>query len=339
MSVATFYPYRVTGERLQLDLEPLTPTVEKKASGSLYATARDLQEVSLRCHVSVPDGILQEVIPPSERRNPPVEIRLLCHSDEARIRTAYKLEGDLTVSFRELVFQRRDFRGRIDLEAVLVRTSSQASVAGGFAPEKGARLAWSEKRSVYFDPPPPPPGDHIDVRWENFSASTKSWLRAHKGHLFALDWEAGRPVILLNADIQHLSQVLESTATVGPKARIRKAMHFLIAHQVWTSIIPIILAELSIPEDTPVDRGVEDLLSELDGWKQNVLRSWSHYIYPDRDRTDALEELLRASRESNGWRDVMTRLANAIQERFSTYTSFSGLVQDCLARGAGERGV
>lgn len=339
MSVATFYPYRVAGERLQLDLEPLMPAIDKKADGSLYATAPDLQEVAVRCNVSVPDRILQKVIPPAERRDPPVEVRLLCQSDEARIRRAYKLEGDLTASFRELVFQRAEFRGRIDLEAVLVRTSSLASVIIGFASEKGARLAWSQKRSVYFDPPPPPLGDYIEVRWENFSASTKSWLRAHKGHLFALDWEKGRPVIVLNGDVPHLRQVLESEATAGPKARIRKATNFLIAHQVWTSIIAIVLAELSRPDEQQDDWTVEDRISGLDEWKQNVMRGWSPYIFPDRDKSDALEELVRAAKDTGGWREVMIRLANAIQERFSTYTSFRGLVQDCLAGAAAEGGA
>jgi hypothetical protein len=325
MSVARFYPYKVGLERLQLALEPLTSGVVKRDDGSLEVFEEQEDLVRIRCDVHAPAGLWDEVLPPEERQNPPTDLKLVCRSEQSRVRGAYNLAGDGLAGTAELEFRRGQWRGKVELQAVVIRTRRASRDLPGYAFERGALLASSSIKALYIDRPEVP-GDHLEVRWEKFSVTT----RAPKEHLFALDVSGERPVIYLNEDVQGLRNVLDSTGTRGAKARVRDAINFMVAHQVWTSLLGIALAHLAEVYHGSPDNEPEDQLQELAEWEKRVLRDWLPYLYSDQTEHEALESLVKDSSGPEGWRHLMCRVPQAIQDRLRTNRAFEGLLRDCL---------
>jgi hypothetical protein len=332
MSVARFYPYNVGLERLQLGLKPLTRGVAEREDGALEVSEEHEDPVRILCDVHVPAGLWNEVLAPEERHDPPTEIKLLCSSEQSRVRKAYNLAGDGLVGTAELEFRREQWRGKVELQAVVIRTRRARGDVSDYAFERGALLASSQVKALYFDYSEVP-GDHLEVRWEKFSVSG----RGPKEHLFALEVSGERPVVYLNEDVQGLRNVLDSTGTRGAKARVRDAINFMIAHQVWTSLLGIAFAQLaevyrSSPDDTP-----EDLLQELVEWENRALRDWLPRLYADQTEHQRLKSLLNDLRAPDGWCSLMCRVSQAIQDRLQTYRGFDGLLRDCLDRVGEER--
>jgi hypothetical protein len=325
MSVARFYPYKVGLERLQLALEPLTRGVVKRDDGSLEVSEEHEDPVRIRCDVHAPAVLWDEVLPPEERHIPPTDLRLVCRSEQSRVREAYILAWDGLAGTTELEFSREQWRGKVELQAVVIRTLRGSQDRPEYAFERGALLASSSIKALYIDRPDVP-GDHLEVRWERFSITA----RAPKEHLFALDVSGERPVIYLNEDVQALRNVLDSTGTRGAKARIRDAINFMVAHQVWTSLLGIALADLAEAYRGGPDNEPEDQLQDLVEWEKRVLRDWLPSLYPDQTEHQRLISLVKDSSRPDGWRHLMCRVPQAVQDRLRTYRGFEGLLRDCL---------
>jgi hypothetical protein len=325
VSVARFYPHRAAPERIRLALDPVGTELETGPDGALLADQEEIETITLNCSAAVPAGLAEEVLPPDELARPPLEMLLVYTSIESRKRTAQRLEGDGNVYHGQLTLRRQDWRGSIEIEAVLIRTTTNPSVPAGFASDRGSRLSWSEPWRVVFDTPPLPPGDRIQVCWEEFSRSDDPWLRAHRDNLFALSTAGERPVIYLNREIPGAVTILSSLGTRGRKARIRDATHFMIAHQVWSSLLAMTLTDLAA---TDRELSAEERLGDLRDWQRRMLIDWSRYLYPDEDAQTALERLVAAAGDPVQTGEVMRRLPNAIQDRFRTFRGFEGLAQE-----------
>jgi hypothetical protein len=325
MTTQRYLPYRTLGDRLSVHVEseagelPFSPTGE--------VLGYELEDDPLRLLFRINDwrSDVDDVLPSAERKTPPVGALLVVRSDQSRRRFAIPIK-DLECVHE---FQRREWRGSVSVEAVVVRQRDATDPDEGEARDKAALLAWSKPTVIHFDEPARPPGDRLEVKWEDFRNSPDAWRRQHDDNIFALDLlSSERPIIRLNSALPNLKTVLNNAATHGRAARIRDATNFMIAHQAWTSLIASAMGSVREAHETSPNRPLEELLEELSDWEKRVLEDWARYVYPDHNTDDALDKILDACQAIDGVQVVMVRLANAIQTRFTTMKGFAGLVRD-----------
>lgn len=329
MSPDHFYPYRTAAEQIRLEIDSQGTDIRKGGDGSLLAYEDGTEVVNVRLSIAIPDSVFEKVVAPAERAAPPLDVQVVYRGTESRKRGALSVPGD-GIHEGTLTLLRREWRGTVEVQAILVRTEDGDGLPDGFASARGALLAWSQPRRVLFDEPPQPPGGQLRVQWEDFGRSNSRWRRDHAGDLFSLDTTGDLPVVFLNSGISQAYTVLQSSGTRGPRARIRDATYSMIVHQVWSSLLTIALAELArsadLPEEDRLDPG--ERLGQIPGWQQSIVRDWSSYLYPDRDSESALTDLVLAAGDAGRITDVMSRLPNAIQSRLRTVRGFEGLVRE-----------
>lgn len=329
MSPDRFYPYRTAADQIHFVIDSEDAELRRSRDGSLLAHGDGVEVVKLRLSIAIPDSVIERVVAPSEQMDPPLDVRVVYRSIESRKRCILSVPGD-GIHEGTLSLRCRDWRGAVEMQALLIRTREGDALPEGFASARGAMVAWSAPGRVLVDEPYQPPGGQLQVRWEDFARSSSRWRRQHAGDLFALDTTEDPPVILLNIGIPRAYPVLQSAGTRGPKARIRDAAYAMIVHQVWSSLLSIAIVELAAISSAPGEdyRDPEDRLRQIPDWQQGIIRDWSNYLYPDRDPESALQQLVSAADDPRSMTDVMSRLPNAIQTRLRTVQGFQGLVRE-----------
>ena len=323
-----FYPYHTATGHMAFDLDlPDGMDLRRTGDGTILAYEKQVDVVTLHAAVSVTDDVFDRVLPPPERADPPVDVRLVYAGRESRRRASVSLPGD-GIHEGVLSLERQEWRGAVEIRAILVRTRAASQAYPGFAADRGAVLAWSGTRRVLFDEQRQPPGDQLEVRWENFAGSANPARRRSASSIFALETGGERPVVFLNSGIPRAVDVLGSASTHGTKARIRDATNYMIVHQVWSSLVASALARVAAIDRSGEQLDPEDLLGEAGDWEACVLRDWSRYLYPHLDPQGALEALLGAAGDPVETQALMAYLPNAIQERFRTARGFQGLVSE-----------
>jgi hypothetical protein len=134
-----------------------------------------------------------------------------------------------------------------------------------------------------------------------------------------------KPILFLSRDISGAYRILNSEAPHGKVARVRDATHLMLVHQVWSSLLATALTALVPLNQQNGEMTTEEKLAELKGWAPAILRDWSRYIYPEPDADTALQRLVDAGGDTIKTGEVMARLANAIQSRFSSHVAFQKL--------------
>lgn len=320
MSVGHFYPYRTCPDQIALSLEPEGLPDAVRPDGPVYWYKLEVDRLAIRVAVVVPAEVLHRVIAPVELDSPPVDVRILYHSLISRQRGALSLEGDGCVHQGLLDIKTGDWRGELEVQAVLVRTRANPGLPPGYGADIGSMLAWSEPRRILFDEPVQPSGATLNIKWTLFAEI--QGLKQYADHLFALWLQGDVPTLFLNEGVDRAKIVLESKARRGPIARIRDATHFLIIHQVWTSLLTSALRELA---DTVRDDEPGDLDDMPEGWRPVVLRQWARHLYPERGN-NALDYMMERVASSGGLDELWSRIPAAIQAKFETCRGFSGLV-------------
>jgi hypothetical protein len=329
MPTETFYPYATAADRIPLAVNAVGADIEAGSDGSILAYKHPaIDPLLLRIVTTLPDDVINRTIPLLERDNPPVELMVSYVSAESRARGRVPLRPASHGAFEgELSLTRKDWRGSLWFDAVLVRRSWNSTASPGYGNGRGTLLAWSDSVRVVFDEPQLPPGSTLELWWESFEESNDPLRRRHPEHLFALDLSRERPAIVLNKGFSGAVDVLMNENTQGRRARIRDATFYMIAHQVWTSLLGTAFAALQqVSSETP-DLDPREWLEGLEDWQKRAVRDWSGYIFDEEDDIEtALDRLLHEARTSDGVSNLMTRLPSAIQHRLRTYRGFASLV-------------
>ncbi|MEP0923396.1 hypothetical protein [Leptolyngbya sp. ST-U4] len=317
MPVEVFYPYRVGAEMIVLNLD--IPDMEEQVSDESLPIYRcQDSEIQIRASVIVPDEVRERVFHESEQADPPVKLWLIVQSLESRSRRAFKLEGDGQVFEALIDLDLDEWAGKAEFQAVLVRTTESDQLPAGYASDVGARLAWSRTCLALFREPPVPQRDVLRIQWKKFEGSQKS-------RLFALDHTEPVPKLWLNAEVEGLYDVLNSRAVRGWNPAIAENTSYLIAHQVWTSLLATAishLAETGEPDEAPD-------LAELLEWERTVLDDWIEALFPDRQREAAFTLLLEQVRHHYFREELLfRRIPEAIQEKLNTHQGFAHLVKE-----------
>lgn len=329
MTVSRFYPYQTAPEGVALRVASSDPTTASADDGSLRATDQELDELILELELSVSDATYEKVLPPSASPIEDTNLVVIARSTESRRREAYQVGDDGSVV---LALKRNEWVGLVELFGALVR-SRDASDSTGFAMHRGALIAWSDVVSLRFDEPPDRRGDNLPVTWIKFSERPD--LRSNLEHLFAVD-PGNPPELLLNSDVDQLSEVLDNKGTHGVKPRIRDAVFMQIAHQVWTSLLSTALASME-DQAAPAMATGEEVLEELAPWEAAVIRRWASDLFPGQDAESLLDVVLEEVTGPNVSELHLVRIPRAVQKKMETYKSFDGLVKDTGLRRAIER--
>lgn len=328
MTKQTFFPYP-TAHDLQLQVDAVDP------EHGMDPNARYLRlwetegvEWTIRVTVDVPASSPIKVLPASEQHDPPLDLVVLLRSRTSRRREAHRLPYAVGVSSLDLTLKSDDWIGLIDVEAHLVRTNDSSSTDGRHARDRGMVVGSADPVRIDIDEPRRPPGDSLQIKWLDFSEAGIPWLEQHATNLFALRSAATTepPVLYLNQGFEHAVAILNQTGQSGQKARTRDLVFHMIAHQVWSSVLASCLSELrdSAGEDMPL----EEALEALPSWMPPVIRDWAPWLITTTAKADALDRVWEHVLKGD-WEELLTeQLPNAIQSRFETFSSLTGMAQE-----------
>lgn len=326
MSTFEFFPFLTSSDSIELTLS--TPKYEYRlaSDGSIILYEDEDESISVNGLVNIPDGLIDGVLHPSEHINPPVKTVLTRRSIESRKRDLIELIGGNTYN-ESLEFRRNEWRGVVEVQALLVRTSDNSNLPETYACKKGALLAWSPPRRILFDEPRVPPGDYLNIKWIDFRTSAP-WLQRQQDNLFAMDTSQEVPTILLNQGVPNLYQVLRSRATSGKVAQIRDATFNVIVHQVWSSLLGEGLVSLFQLVHNGEEEDVNLSLDQLPEWQKRILVHWAPKLYSEEHADESLSKLISNLRLENWQRDLFyMRVPEAIQKQYQTWKGFQGLVK------------
>lgn len=327
MTTAQFFPYKTAPAGIALDIEPEGIELKRAGDGSLQIYQSGADHFILMASAILPVETITGVIAPCEQANPPVALRLVYRSLESRTRGTWEFKGDGTVFDASIVLKGEEWIGTLEVQAVLVRTSSNPDLPPDYARDLGSLLSWSAPPlRLLFDQPQSPPGGNLEVTWLDFGQD--EWLKQSASqHLFALDTRGTLPRLLLNSAVPGAHAILNNNATQGPRARVRDSTYNTIVHQVWTSLLSMALGSLFDSSDSLQGTG-PDINEVPEGWRRAVLLDWATYLFPEREPEDALDALVTASGTTAGLESIQSRIPTAIQTRFKTYGGFEGMARE-----------
>ena len=327
-STFRFYPYPVVIGRRALEfVVERQDTDEAVGDGPLDLSGYDAPTVPLRIRLSVPSTTLESVLPQEQRTAPPVKALVLVESDASRIREAVALSaaGSPLEFHGEWVASGQFGYGDVALTPVLTRLT-ESSVAG-YARSPGALLAQGPALTVRFDEREKPLGETLDVKFVPFAETPA--LEARAEELYAIDFDASPPRILLNSSVPDFKMIMKSRARRGRDARVRNALFSSIAAQVWTSLASVSLADLrgALWDESGIDpdpQSVALVIDEIPAWEASVLRFLAPKMYPSVTGTPL--EAMAADLISGGGVSQQARLSDAIQVWVRMRYGFDGMV-------------
>lgn len=327
MSHVEFYPYRTAGDCLALRCECDQADVIVEERRVLMQNVPDDSEVTLRLRVFDGDAPLSAVLPVQERDEPPLKTLVIARSLGSRFRRSIALsKNDEGAWTGELSLAKRDVFGSIELEPVMLRTAPGNSP--GFAGHVGARLAWGPVMVVRLDDPPTSAGQYLDIRWDDFKATSNPWRRQHGESLYLLDMNADPPELWLNEAIPRFKTLAHTTGRRGRDMRVRNATFALIAAQIWTSLISEVTTNLARLTQSDPEIDPAQGLEWLSDWELRVVNHWSPLLFPEAgSRQEAVEELVTLAASSQEQGQLQQRLVPQVLKIAEATRAFAGLIR------------
>lgn len=161
----------------------------------------------------------------------------------------------------------------------------------------------------------------LDVRWEDFRASTDPWRKSHTSDVYSMDFGAPEPVLWLNERHVNLKAVLHGDARTPLDVAIKRVAIGLIGQGAWHQLFSTATADL-------VASGDEEAAGEPPaGWRGAVLDKLLPDMYPElpkAQRFDRLQVDLGAEAAPGA---LATRLGTAIQANLKVGDALLGAVR------------
>lgn len=330
MPAATFYPYRVAANEIDLGLSGMHGTDLAGYGGNSQIIEEPIPPVIHLCaSISLDNSVYASVLDQDELDEPPVSIYLIGKSRGSRKTVARNAgpghwNNGVGVYRIEMEFPRAECVGEMTFEAVMVRDRSRDVHDGQYATETGSRLAWSQERTILFDRPPLHSGTALPFEWKSFSSEADPELNARKNQMCFLRYYGDNlPTVLMNRDMgQEFEDLLQNTQS-GVRLRSQQAVEGILQMQIWNSIL---MAAINLYQDDMRSRkndatggDGEDYnftLHEMSpGWQRDLLLEWAPQLFLDVSdpETDLSEALNQDTTDS--MRDIYVRVGDAIQIR------------------------
>jgi hypothetical protein len=321
--MSVILPYRNQGESISVNLDfPGTETSKLSETSILVDRSKLHGPFQIRIEAQLPDSI-EDAFPPTDRGNPPIAVVAKVLSIDALMRWPVALKPS----------KKNLYAGSITIDPSVVSESAHVQVfavrkvvgnGGGFAKQKGSRIAWSPVNEIRLMEKPPPRGRYLRIVWEDFenSAVVPSVSRSAFHYVHTSSEE---PVLYLNKQAKApLVKLVDTRGHGHAKALPRDVIFTSIAIPVWTSLVHAALLDLKKEGDTggyPVD--FEDTFGG--SWKGDVLKWISERVFPDMLPESALFEFCSKMGEDDFFANVVARAQIAIQSEqklLKTYDEF-----------------
>jgi hypothetical protein len=313
--------YSVDGSKPnELDLKPgqteinLTQTLQstKDEGGD------DWGKVTLFGRLGLPEGVVKDVFPESERDEPPAKlyVAVRCHETIYREKATVSEEPTTPGSYNATVkIPKEMVRGTIELRPYLVRTQDRTTNAQ-YAGKKNFRLASGTIYSVVVDLPPGEKPPAIDGEEISFSRA----VHLPEGDkLYYLDFRnEKRPKLWINSDHPRITDILQSRGSVGAEARMRDVILDEISYGVWSQLI--VRAACGIDEDGDVEQE----------WQQTVVETFAQNLYEVDNVSEAARKLRADVADPETLPHLMEQIDQELQEYIDPRTQLINLMEEGL---------
>lgn len=266
--------------------------------------------------VEVSEELVERVFPEDEHDEPPGKLVVTAdclntHNRfgkeivEAPVR-ADKHDWDIDIN-------REDARGRVDLNAYLVRTTDGDHLSSRYGSYEGQRLADGLPWRVQIDEPDDWLGGHMVVRFKSFTDSAAS---KPDDNLYYLDRSTPeQPRVWVNSDHTPIEGALSSGGYSGFRPRMREVISSTVAHQVWIELL------MWTASDATEDGDFEY------NWQEAVLTEVGTKMYDEEDPVAIAQELHEAISEPENIPQLMDKINGALQEYIDPQDSLNEMIR------------
>jgi hypothetical protein len=228
-------------------------------------------------------------------------------------------------------FDLSEFSGEIKIEPVFVvrRDDSGAGIIDPISRMRllpGTVVAFCDPIRIVLDRDRRGLSNLFEFVWREFSKDTEFGLPP--SGLFSVGWEEN-PKLFMNLDVEYLETILTSEARVGALSAARDSINLVIAHQVLTTVIDLIVQKLVRQREISPDDGVEELVASLSSSDRQFLSSWFHVLDPKSTPHGSLENSIEnlLDLESDQLEEFVTKaIPNQLQLELASQKSIEKLI-------------
>ncbi len=294
-----FYQYKTLESPIELYIKPLNENLKFKGNILNLYEKEDCRKLELfiTAKVNYADSVL-----PAELKNSfeYLDLILLIKSKKSVYRKCIIFEKKGNIFKLNLDLLKKDWRDDVEISAALV-LKKDINEKDGYASTIGTQLGWSTSYKIFFDAPEEKSGgESMEFEWASFSGNKLHWLNKHYNKdIYALDLrgEKKMPKVYLNEDMnKHLRSLLEEKSKrLSPKTSSRDLIFQSIASSIFTQLLTDCLIQykrnLTQEEGADKEVAIENAWESLSSWKRTLLENYSHNIFPDSRKKDALDNL------------------------------------------------
>lgn len=286
--------------RARLDDHPL---VEVRAGDTLSSGKASWERALLQVSVFVVPGVLEAVVPTSERASPPLDVLVSARCAATYISRSARgggWPGEAGLATCEFTLLRGDVFGEVLFTPFLVRSAEGRSVPG-FAGRKGAWVARGEPWLLPLDVERSPSGNYLEIVRVKFSERPEI-PKEDRGGWYFLEAEGPAPRLLLNEERPTLISALCDPAGRGGRAHLRDAIFEFVEATVWPALVFSAAKAWSEDDGAPYP------------WQENVLRLWARRLLLEDDgETSGVAQLVDRARSSPS--AVLLEIAALLQRK------------------------
>jgi hypothetical protein len=321
-------PYAYSDEGIEFEIDQYSIDGEEPSELDLKAGQTHIsippgdrdewKTVVLYATLRLPEKTVERVFPAEERSAPPAKIYVTvrCHQtiyrDRVLVSESPTRVGEKSV---EIELPRRDFRDEVKLRPYLVRTEANEH-DGSFASAANVRIASGQIYTGVVDPSEEEGAAHIDGEVVSFSGVAH--LPAGD-KLYYLDFRnEARPKLWINADFPRVTDVVQTSGSVGAGPRMRDVILDQISYSVWTQLV--VRAGAAVDDDGEVEHQ----------WQRTVLESFAREMYDTDETAEAALALRRDITNTDNLPDVMNRIDEELQEYLSPRSQLINLMEEGL---------
>jgi hypothetical protein len=284
----TLYPYNVLPNGIAVTVKKVGVAATRSGNTlSLYDPSPSTPfQLDITALVSA-DWV--KLIPPDERKSPPVKMVASVVGIESRVRLSEELTKTGGDTFHGiLTLDPARFTGEIDLQLALIRTAPAATRRNGLASDRVARLTWSEEQRILLSPPKPAHGSFLKVEWLDLTSASGDLAKFSRS-LFYFDKSGSAPRLLLNqAASNQLYQLMDVGGHGHDKALARDTVFSFIAASVMQTVLVDIVCDLYEQSQNSPPADLDNLLE----WQSKFIKDIASDLYPEFPEDDALREFL-----------------------------------------------
>ena len=274
------------------------------------------ETTTIKGSIEVSADLIERVFPEGEQADPPAKLIVTADCLNTHNRFGEEVIEELKAAGEyswEIDIDREDARGRVDINAYLVRTTDGDHESSRYASYRGQRLADGVPWRIQIDEPDDWLGGHMVVKFKSFSDSAGS---TPDDNLYYLDRSTpDKPRVWVNSDHKPIESALSSGGYNGFRPRMREVISSTIAHQVWVELLMWTASDAT-----------EDGSFEYD-WQEAVLAEVGSEMYDEEDPVAIAQQLHEAINEPENVPQLMDNINEALQEYIDPQESLNEMIR------------